>query len=771
MNNRIAYSYIFRKNIIFIVLFGIISFVLTSMNEPLARFAYQDILYNDQILLSRIAWIKDALINSSFASIDFLQGLGSDLRHDVKVVPHFYDPAVLFSLFFSFKASLWLRTFFLNFYCIWSLDLLWRQQYGESKGSALTENLRFPLILFYMISPQLLNEVSNHFSAIFYALPGVLVAIRSILIKSKIKNIIYFVAASTLFVNLSDLHIAFFALTIVLFLLLLDPITRNSGHLTIVVVIMSFGLISILSYISFIGLLSMGSDEITVSKTMTWPLGKYMLDFVFGAIKSLLKPYSSGPYTIYIAPYIPAFILFYYEFRNNKEKIKMLWLLCSLLLGLIILGIPLHGFEFIREKLPSVFRYHVTIIPFLVNIWLIFHADDVAKSVENITSKHTTKKILKIGVLIFVVSFVWSGWAFDPDSPTFIFNSIELRTNVLLWKIIDVLVSHTFPIIFILLLIYGRYFVMNKSKNALLCLLVILTTSAMFYTIRTTRGQVFIDRKLFSALYEEFPDALNEIIENSNYSNFPRSIVTVAKGFKGTKPKRGVNDKLLSYMELPERINSRTFFHWRYSYTTHTGALYAKVTQHGPRNIYPPTPQYLSNAIEFAILTESPFILSADALLEDTRLEYMGTHQIPESLIQNKPGKNQSLAGSVYLYAVIQVIASENQRSFQDVKFSRVDIKFIGVKTDRRIIKLPISYLKNLIVTNESGKPIQVYKTPDGFAYVKNDGTFKDLRVTSFTWLALPPMLAPLIGFVPFMILMGIAAARKIKAGKLQSKV
>lgn len=769
MNNRIAYSYLFRKNIIFIVLFGIISFILTSMNEPLARFAYQDILFNDQILLSRIAWIKDAILNAPFASIDFLQGLGSDLRHDVKVVPHFYDPAVFFSIFTSLKASLWLRTFFLNSYCIWSLDVLWRQQYGESNGSALTENMRFPLILFYMISPQLLNEVSNHFSAIFYALPGVLVAIRSVLSRTTIKTIIFFVAASTLFVNLSDLHIAFFSFTIAVFIMIFDPITRNSDRTKIVVIVVSFGLINILSYFSFIGLFLRGNDEIIVSKTTGWPLERYMVDFIIGAFKSLLKPYSSGPYTIYIAPYIPIFILFYYEFRHNKEKVKQLWLLCCLFLGLILLGIPLHGVEFIREKLPSAFRYHVTIIPFLTNIWLIFNADDVVKSLENITSKHTAKNLLKIGILIFLVSFAWSGWAFDPDSPTFIFNNVEFRINILSWKIIDVIVSHIFPIILIMLLVYGKYFVMRKTKNAILCLLVIFSTTAMFYTIRTTRGHVFIDNNLYSALYEKFPDALDEIIENSPYSHLPRSIVPVAKGFKNIK--RGVNDKLLSYMELPERIKSRTFFHWRYSYTAHTGALYKKVTQQGNRNFFPPTPIYLSNAIEFAVITESPFILSADALLEDTRLEYMGTHQISESLIRNRPGENRSLAGSVHLYAVKPVIAAEKQRSFQDVEFSRVDIKFKGVKSDQREIKLPISYLKNLIVTNESSEPVKVYKTTDGFAYVINDGSFKDLRVTSFSWLALPPMLAPLFGFVPFMIFMGIEGARKITAGNIQKKL
>lgn len=165
-----------------LLLFTAIALLATSINVPLARFPWQDLLWNDLMLLSRVAWTKAVLLQSPFASIDFLQGLGSNVRQDVKVVAHFYDPAVFFSLLGDPVASLYWRHVFLCLYCALGLDRLIRE---EAKRAPRLERLRWPLIVAYLFTPQLYFEVSHHFSAIFYAVPVAIVALRSFVARGR----------------------------------------------------------------------------------------------------------------------------------------------------------------------------------------------------------------------------------------------------------------------------------------------------------------------------------------------------------------------------------------------------------------------------------------------------------------------------------------------------------------------------------------------------------------------------------------------------------
>ena len=99
------------KEINLFFFFVFIALLSTLFNYPFARFPNQDLLWNDLVLGCRILWSKEAICSNPFASVDFLQGLGDPVIYNVKVLAHFYDPAVFFSLFLDIYSALALRNF------------------------------------------------------------------------------------------------------------------------------------------------------------------------------------------------------------------------------------------------------------------------------------------------------------------------------------------------------------------------------------------------------------------------------------------------------------------------------------------------------------------------------------------------------------------------------------------------------------------------------------------------------------------------------------
>jgi hypothetical protein len=257
-----------------IFLYLLISFIATYFNYPLARFPGQDILLSDLLLLARTAWAADAIQTNPFASIDFLQGLGSNIMTDTKVIFHFFDPAVLLSPITGLISSLWIRSFLLIFYCLFCLDRLWKQQFPGSGEQPQRSTLYFPLVLFYIFSPQFFGEVGHNFSAIFYAMPGVALGLRAFLTRPTIGTSVGFIGASTLFISLSDLFIFFIAPTLVIFLFLFDPLLRNLKKGFVFAASLSFFIILFLAYLRIL-VMFVGAGEYVGSSGYGWHLLTY----------------------------------------------------------------------------------------------------------------------------------------------------------------------------------------------------------------------------------------------------------------------------------------------------------------------------------------------------------------------------------------------------------------------------------------------------------------------------------------------------------------
>ena len=346
--------YFFNKRVNLFLFFIFISFVSTIFNYPLARFPGEDLLWNDLVLAARTLWAKDAINSNLFASVDFLQGLGDNVIYNVKVLPHFFDPAVFLSIFFEINTALALRNFFLIFYCLCCLELIWRQQNINREHSSQSESIKIALFVYFIFSPQLFGDASHHFSSVYYTVPAVILSLRYFLKKKTILSCLPFIVASTLYINVSDLHILFLAETFAVFVLLFDPLLKIKNKSNILIVAVAFYVILLLSYLGAFAIFS-GEKDMVVSKG-TWELSYYIDTFFWKALLSSVFPIFSGPVTAYIAPFLPLFFLIFAS-NSIKSLRKKLLLLLLLIAGLLILGLFMHGLEAIRVNLPSAFRY------------------------------------------------------------------------------------------------------------------------------------------------------------------------------------------------------------------------------------------------------------------------------------------------------------------------------------------------------------------------------------------------------------------------------
>ena len=206
----------------------------------------------------------------------------------------------------------------------------------------------------------------------------------------------------------------------------------------------------------------------------------------------------------------------------------------------------------------------------------------------------------------------------------------------------------------------------------------------------------------------------------------------------------GRNDKLLPAIEIPEKIGGRTFFQWRYSYSGHTSNLYSGITNQRTINFFPPPPEFLDLVIKFAKTTDSPFIISADTLFSDERLELLGTVNFNNEILSKYKLHHTGLTGDVYLFGIKKF----KSNSFSEINYSRTNIIFNNLNSSDSLVKLPITYFDELKALDAAGGSISLFRGEDGFAYIDNKGNINHIKITSFSWITFFSLCAPLISFI-----------------------
>jgi hypothetical protein len=731
---------------LFVTVIGIAA-ISTAINRPLARFALQDLLWNDLVLASRISWLSEALTASPGARIDFTQGLGNDMRSDVKVIAHFYDPAVLLAFFADVVTALELRHLLLTCYGLACLVALYRQM---RPGDQTDGPLLVPALIAFAFSPQLFFEVSHHFSAVLYALPGVVLALRAYAERPTIRTGAALAAAATLLVHLSDLHIAFLAPALAGFLWLIDARIANARRRLLAVAVLGFAAIVATSYFD-VARAMIGRDKSLVANEGSWTLAYYWSAFLKPVLATLIFPTFEGPICLYVAPLVP-FLLIPLCFAGRREYAGRLARFAAIVGGLVLFGAVMHGLEPLRSRLPSAMRYHLAIIPTLATLFLFYQRSPIESALASLR-RSVGSAVLFLAV-VGGVCYLAANRSFNPESQAFLaYDGFLMEPNVFAWRRAGIVLLAAFPLAFAVCGVLppirpGRWL------GAVLAVVFALFTGAAYYGMRMfsvpAHNRVFIDAPFRDQLFHQIPGELERLIENSRHASAPRSFVPVARGI--LDPDVGRNDKLLPLLELPEMLGGRAFFHWRYSYSAQTSGLYARATGKGPINFYPPSPGRLDAALEFARLTGSPFIVAADAELNDPRLEHLGSVSVANRTIARRPtGElNEGFRGQIHLYAVVAAGAPR-------ASYTRTTATFFELVPIEGASRLPISYFPSLTARDDHGRKIALTPSADGFVVAHHSAKLTELRVGSNSWSSWMTLLSPLIGLSILALGRGVA--------------
>ena len=723
-----------------------VSLVAAIINWPLARFPSQDSMYNDQILLGRTAWAKESLIENPGAFIDFTQGLGGAYPVDVKVIPHIFDPAVLFLFFLDPFYALGLRNMFLVFICLLFLDKLWHL-YSDNYESEWP-TLKTSLFLFYVFSPQFFQEVGHHFTSIFYALPFLLYATHKFACSPCWKNSIGLAMAQTLFVALSDLNLAFFIPIIAVFAISFDHDLRKKHLKYLLTSFVGFSVIAIFSYASIIRQLIFNDLEGSTSPVSVWHLDFYLSSFMKSAMKTLLLPRFENPVGLYVFPLL-GFVFICFGYRSKAKllfkDLKIFILLSLLLFGL---GIIAHGVPWIRERLPSHFRYHLICFPYLFTIFLIMHHQNLSRILDKVKKESQyLKTAAMVAIPIFFLLPLPS--ALKHRGEHFLtFQGYILDFPPYIESLIFLIAFALLPMLYLWPVFYAARYMRNPWSKAVFTVILAISIAGVYYTgrsfSRSNYNFTFVSSQMYKDLYEDFPQHVNRVIENSNYAWAPRSFVLTAVGRSG----RGRNDKLLPIIEYPEHIKGRAFFQWRYTYTKHTKVIYNKMNRDSHCCFFPPVPRRIENTLEFAEQADAPFLISADAIFERSDLDLLGKFELTSVDEERIKPLNRGLVGTIYIYAIKPVIAKLENSPFDSSEYSRVSASYRGLKSSKPEIRLPLTYIKGIRAYDENGRQVSLYRGRKGFVMMKNDGSYKDLEVKSWSSYSFISSLAPLAGFL-----------------------
>lgn len=728
-----------------------VSFVAAIINWPLARFPSQDSMYNDQILLGRTAWARESLIENPGAFIDFTQGLGGAYPVDLKVIPHIFDPAVLFLFFLDPFYALGLRNMFLVFICLLFLDKLWRLYSGNNENE--WPSLKISLSLFYVFSPQFFQEVGHHFTSIFYTLPFLLYATHKFASSPCWKNGIRLAMAQTLFVALSDLHLAFFIPIIAVFAISFDRNLRKKHLKYLLMSFIGFFVIAVFGYASIIQQLIFNDLAGSTSSGSAWHLDAYLSSFMISAMKTLLLPRFENPVGLYVFPLLSlVFICIGYRSKARLffSDLKIFVLLSLLLFGL---GIIMHGIPWTREKLPSLLRYHLICFPYLFTIFLIMHHQDLSRILDKIKEESRyLKTVTVVAIPIFFLLPLPN--ALKHRGEHFLtFQGYILDFPPYIESLIFLIAFAVLPMLYLWPVFYAARYMRSPCSKAVFTVVLAVTIAGVYYTgrsfSRSNYNFTFVSSQMYNDFYEDLPQYVNRVIENSNYAWAPRSFVLTAVG---DSDRRVPNDKLLPIIEHPEGIKGRAFFQWRYTYTRHTAVIYKRVIRDSHCCFFPPVSGNIENTLEFAEQADAPFLISADATFERPDLDLLGKFELTSVDEERVKFLNRGLVGKVYIYAIKPVIAKLENGPFDSSEYSRVSASYRGLKSSQPEIRLPVTYVKGIRAHDENGRQVPLYRGPKGFVMVKNDGSYEDLEVTSWSSYSFISLLAPLAGFLALLL-------------------
>jgi hypothetical protein len=414
------------------ILFLLCAAVIIPKNRILARFPWQDLIYCDFQIYKQWQFFSssvksDGIVNALLAAHNFGINMGENIYVSSRVSPAIFDVGAWIFLATNNLDLASMGKLLIHFIiCFIGFKRLYNLAYPKA---SLKRDLFFIISLVSVLShPVLYHEVGPMVFWYLLLTPTwvyFFLYAQSQGINFVLRNRLFYLLI-LLTIGSSDLFIYFFFPFIALLAFFLSKFKGNF-----------FSLVKLLTLIEFFMLLpkipyvyySM-SNEI-IAKKGSYDFEFYISTFIIPLLQhSVFFIYFTGPVLIFLNAILLISVLYLSMHHWNASKRYLIFLL-SLLVILISLGLLLHSVPFINNQLPSAFRYHVVLWPFVVACILPFWSSEI-----------TLKNKLKLAprgysffALLLIITFLISNSSaiyqdISPNASKKIINS-EMRTWLL----------------------------------------------------------------------------------------------------------------------------------------------------------------------------------------------------------------------------------------------------------------------------------------------------------------------------------------------------
>jgi hypothetical protein len=690
-----------------------IIFLQVYVNPVGARFPFQDLMVHDLWAVGKLNFFKDYL--SYFGSVvNFSEGLGIDVRVNVKDQISFFDPALLFSIFFNSFISIQIKIIifhsigFIYFYLLlenyskrrdlifsMSLLLISSLQYISESSTLTTSN--YLLVLPFVYYFKKFSQYDTKYLFIIISLIFVLVGNADLNLIFILPLIFIWTSEFSIKTLLSKKYL----ITYFLFIIIL-AISKYNYYI--------FNLFEYFPKITTNSLEKVGLSQ-----------GVNSLQDI---ILSIFFPRIPGPITLFI--YAP--ITYILLFKIFDKSIIPLYLI--IILSIIFFLLPFLITD-LKAYIPSYVRYH-----FCITSIIIYYFSCKYILTDQLSEKF--KYFYYIGAFLVLFYLIYKG-------------------EILYYSILSALIFLVLAVTLYSQIAHKK----NRAKSY------VITLSIFLFCFLGMKGG--FNYSISRTIDKNFANLYNHDLINCVSNNVDRSgiiITTYNPLFSNT----GRHDLILPIIEQSNEKLGRTFFHWRHSYPEITSKLYASSGAIGSTfnrvNFFPPSIDALKTKgfDNFVNFTKANNIISINhELPKNENFEFIKNCKILNKVIVNKKADNskQEFFDTFFHDVNIYRVLRKESVKYEYLK-NRLKITLNKDVLKGEIIEtVPILFWPSLFIDN---KNILIKKNKNGFVsleFLKNFEENFSFNVKSKDLSVFSPV------FLYFVFLILIFIFRKISMKKM----
>ena len=705
------------------------------MAVPFGRFPHEDLLWNDLYLASKVAFAADAWRGHLFATVDFTQGFGNSIFSDPKGLAHLLDPGALFALALPLPGALMARTALLAL-----LGALGLAQIVTAGAIGRLSMSDFALIAAYFAVPQFFFEVALYFSGLFLCLPALYWQLRCIATAPSMKSWLALCAVAAVAIGVSDIHMVGFVPLVVAFALLMGEPVERRATLVAGSVLM---LLTALEYWPVV------SEAVAHAGTVVHKPGNglaavvaYLRDFAVFATVSAVSPIFAGPVSLYVNPVLLAEfggIVFMRGRWTDAPPLVRRARGVAMGSALLLFGTAaVYAVPSIAERLPSMLRYHVAFIPFMIVVAVATaRTQATGHCATHVDGTRGSAYVRRLAMLVLSGSAVSAvaKLAFDASRP-YVAQMEAVTLGMSRWAKLVARVqtplTHPevlWPVLLAALGVIGfallSYMLFRACRDqptdtngrpGLRFVMPVVCVAVLFggmYAQSWTGAASWrwdYDQALRGSLFRDLPGCIDSLTRKTGETS-ARSLLPVAVTVERVV-REARNDILLGPIELPDAFGARSAFQWRYGYSKSNRLAYRALTGDTVRtkNFWPPGAARMRTPAAAAGLLGANVILAADTVLSDPSLEPLGSCRVPGQVPENP-----SLVGYVSVYGVRPV---EGDALFSGARLEAVHRTFARVRVQAPAV-LPVAYSTSLRAREEDGTPVLLSEDSSGLARVE----------------------------------------------------